>query len=61
MPGVNYRPKLPVLVVELSLWRVSDACFGPVASAGLQRAAAVPGLKAEDSDLELDSPGLGDA
>lgn len=59
--GVNYKPKLPVLFMELSLWHVSDACFGPVASAGLQRAAVMPGLKAEDSDLELDSPGLGDA
>lgn len=47
--------------MELSLWHVSDACFGPVASAGLQRAAVMPGLKAENSDLELDSPGLGDA
>lgn len=61
VPGVNYRPKLPVLFVELSLWRVSDACFGSVASAGLRRAAVMPGLKAENSDLELDSPGLGDA
>lgn len=47
--------------MELGLWHVSDACFGPVASAGLQRAAVMPGLKPENSDLDLDSPDLGDA